>query len=253
MAWSTHISAATEKLPLTYQAVVDTLVNKLQSVLGQNLYACVLYGSAVRGDLVSGVSDLNLLLVLNESTPEAHAAIAECLRGRAHVDPFVIARSGMQRSMAAFAVKFRSISRDYRVLCGEDPFREIAIDQGIARFLCEQAVRNLRLRAVRAFILFGGDGKQYLRFLHHIDAKVFIALSDALRLNGVEIPHDFAERIPVLAAGFDTDVSILNDLLVLKRPKTRLCSPEIREIHGRLFRLLDHVVRWMEKQWPGNL
>lgn len=240
----------TVKLPPAYRAIIEHLIAKLPIVLGKNLYSFVLYGSAVRGDIISGVSDINILLILNESTPEAHVAIAECMRRESKIDPFIITRRGMERSIESFALKFRSIKRDYHVLFGEDPFKELDIKSDTLRFLCEQALRNLRLRTVRAYVLFGDDGAQYLKFLHNVDAKLFIDLSEALRLQGTEIPHEFSDRIAILADGFNVDGSILKDMLTLKSRKTRLSKGEIYNFHSRLFRLLDQAVHWMETQWP---
>src|SRR5438105_1739428 len=114
------VSASTA--PPRLQATVDRAVARLKETLGANLHACVLYGSLVRGDAVDGVSDANLLVVLEASTPEAHEAIADALRGAGGpIEPMIVARQSFDRTARAFAIKFRSISRNYRVLAGADP------------------------------------------------------------------------------------------------------------------------------------
>src|ERR1022692_4512097 len=50
------------------QATLDQAVNALRTELGKNLYSCCVYGSAVRGNSIEGVSDINLLIILNQST-----------------------------------------------------------------------------------------------------------------------------------------------------------------------------------------
>src|SRR5688572_11881374 len=97
----------------------DRAVRALIQGLGENLHSCILYGSAVRGDLLPRTSDVNLLIVLEHSTPDAHRLIAEIIRGGAErVQPFVLGRRGLERSQRVFAIKFRSIKRNYRVLHG---------------------------------------------------------------------------------------------------------------------------------------
>jgi len=61
------------------QTVVDQAVQSLFKELGPNLYSCCLYGSAVRGNFIEGFSDINLLIVLNESNPNAHQAVAKAI------------------------------------------------------------------------------------------------------------------------------------------------------------------------------
>ena len=248
--------ASMSVLSFKTQAALDRAVEALKAPLKDNLYSCVLYGSAVRGDFVPVASDVNLLIVLNESTPEAHAAIVKAVRGKLRIDPFVIGRPGMERSFKSFALKFLSIQRDYKLLYGEDPLTSLNVEKEYEWFLCEQGLRNIRLRLVRGFIVFGEDRRRYTQFLIHWIPTLFIDLSAALRLNGTEIPHDFSERIPVLQRGLDVDTSVLEDLLKLKqKPRLfsfnhRLSSEEVMTFHSRVYRLLTHAVQWMESKRP---
>jgi predicted nucleotidyltransferase len=163
-------------LPPETQAALDRVVAVLTKTLGANLHSLLLYGSAVRGNLVPKVSDLNLLILLEESTPEAHAAITEAIRGPVRIEPFILGRALLARSLQAFAVKFLSIKRNYRVLHGQDPFATLTVDEGLARFLCEQALRNLWLRSVRAYVVFGQDRTRYTRFLTKVTPALFTDL-----------------------------------------------------------------------------
>jgi hypothetical protein len=237
-------------LPPPIQAALDAAVAALKKTLGENLQSLLLYGSAVRGNLQAGVSDLNLLILLEASTPDAHAAIADAIRGPVRIEPFILGRDLLARSMQAFAVKFLSIRRNYRVLHGADPFADLVIDESLAKFLCEQAVRNLRLRCVRAFVVLGHDRPRYSAFLAKLSSALFTDLAEALRRVGTEIPRAYEERIPVLGKAFGADGSVLRDLLALKASPRTLSAAETKEFHSRLFKLLDAAVRWMEAQWP---
>ena len=150
------------------------------------------------------------------------------------------------------------------MLYGADPFESFAVDADIERFLSEQALRNVRLRLVRGFIVFGKNRLRYTQFLIHWIPTIFIDLSAALRLGGTEIPHDFSDRIDVLGRGFETDASVLRDLLALKerppRPSLdlrliwgrRLSSDDIARYHERVFVLLTRAIEWMEARWPSD-
>jgi hypothetical protein len=237
-------------LPAETQGALDAVVASLTKTLGANLHSLVLYGSAVRGNLVPKVSDLNLLILLEESTPEAHAAIAEAIRGPVCIEPFILGRALLARSLQAFAIKFLSIRRNYWVLHGADPLAGLTVDETLARFLCEQAVRNLRLRSVRAFVVLGHDRVRYSKFLSRIPSAVFTDLGEALRRVGTEIPRSYEERIPLFEKVFGADASVLRELLKLRSSEGTLSSDDVRRIHDGLFRLLDAAVRWMEGQWP---
>lgn len=235
----------TRELETTLQRVVKAL----HAGLGENLHSCCVYGSSVRGNAVVGVSDINLLIVLNESTPAAHQEVAGVLQNFSDVDPFVLARRGFERSARAFATKFASIRRNYRVLHGADALSDIRFDAGIERFLCEQAARNLRLRLVYSFVTHSRL-KAYDLFLRRNVTALFVQFSEALRLEQVAMPADFKARIPVFEREFGFDGAVLRELLELKQlPRAGLSEQEVVRWHARLFPVVDAVLGWMESHW----
>lgn len=234
----------------TPQSILDQAVASLRSELGDNLYSCCVYGSAVRGNATEGVSDINLLLILNESNSAAHQATARAIGGLSQIDPFVLARRGFERSVRAFATKFASIKRNYRVIYGADPLADVKVDVNLERFLCEQAVRNLRLRLVYSFVT-RQQNKTYDRFLLRNVTPIFVQFSEALRLTDVTLPNEFDARIGILEKEFKIDGKVLVDLLALKQTPRRLSEPEIVAWHERLFPVVDAVLAWMEAHWPA--
>jgi hypothetical protein len=233
------------------QSLLDQAVTSLKQELGENLYSCCVYGSAVRGNAIEGVSDLNLLIILNQSDAAAHEAVARAIGGRAEIDPFVLGRRGFERSERAFATKFASIQRNYRVLAGADPLATFTVDAGLEKFLCEQALRNLRLRLAHMFIT-RQQGKGYGQFLVRNVTTMFVQFSEALRLNGVTVPSAFEARIPVLEGAFKIQGQVLRDLLALKKAPHRLSDQECIAWHERVFPMVDAVLGSLEAQWPAT-
>jgi hypothetical protein len=230
---------------------LDRVLAALSRELGENLYSCSLYGSAVRGNLVEGVSDINLLIVLNSSDPQAHDAVGRALAGHQNVDPFILGRPGFERSVRAFAAKFASIKRNYRVIHGADPLAEIVIEPALERFLCEQALRNLRLRLAFSYTMRARH-KSYVRFLSRSVTPIFLRLSEILRLSGRAYPEDFAGRVPLMQTEFGGDAGVLRDLLDLKRADGP-SEARAEEWHRRVFPVLDAALAWIEREWPQVL
>lgn len=230
------------------EAILREAVEAVKTALGDNLYACCLYGSAVRGNVIEGVSDINLLIVLNDSTPSAHEALGQALLKFPKVDPFILGRRGFERSARAFAPKFASIRRNYRVLAGADPLKDFQVDRALEKFLCEQTLRNLRLRLVYAFVT-RRQQKGYDRFVVRNITALFVHCSEVLRIEGAEIPADFASRIPLLEQKFQVDGSVLRDLLALKKNPQRMSDAEALRWHERLLPALDRTLGWIEANW----
>jgi len=205
----------------------------------------------VRGNAIDGVSDINLLIILNQSSTAAHEGISRAIGHEPLIDPFVLARKGLERSLHAFAPKFASIKRNYRLLHGQDPLAEMTIDPGLEKFLCEQALRNLRLRLVYSFIT-RQQHKAYDKFVIRNVTAIFVQLSEVLRLHGTGVPTNFEQRVPLMEATFKIDGKVLYDLIALKKSPKRFSEAETEQWHSRLFPLLDSVLNWIESHWPAK-
>ena len=236
----------------TIQETLDRAVSALQRELGENLYSCCVYGSAVRGNAIEGVSDVNVLILLNQSIPAAHQGVANAIGGLPEIDPFVLGRHGFERSLRAFATKFESIKRNYRVLAGADPLAGLKVDPDLEKFLCEQALRNLRLRLIYSFVTRARH-TAYDRYVLNIITPLFIQFSEVLRLNGLAIPTAFGDRIPIFEREFKVDGAMLCDLLALKNSPHRFSEAENISWHERLFPAIDTVLLWIEQHWPADV
>jgi predicted nucleotidyltransferase len=237
-------------MPESLQAILDKVVTSLNKSLGDNLYSCALYGSAVRGNYVENSSDLNLLIIVNDSNPSAHQLIAGVLGDDEHIDPFILSRRGFERSVRAFLPKFASIQRNYRLLAGIDPFAGTTPDPQLERFLCEQALRNLRLRMVYAFVT-RSRRQGYGRFLAQAATPFVVHLAEVLRLDGIAVPKDYQARIPVFEKEMGVDGRVLTDLLAFKQSPRKLSNEEMVAWHERVFPLVDRVLIWLESRWPA--
>jgi hypothetical protein len=232
----------------TLESEEDRAAGALRAALDDNLYSCCLYGSLARGNQIEGHSNINLLIVLNESTLAAHQAIAKTIGGNPKIDPFVVARASFARTVDAFATKFASIQRNYRVLCGADPLAGVQINPQLARFHCEQEVRNLRLRLAYTFVTRQRH-KTYARFLARSVTPLFTQLGEALRLEGLAIPKLFHERIGIFEKQLGIDSTVLHELLALKTARRTLSEAEAAVWHERMISLLDGVLAWIEAHW----
>lgn len=224
-------------------------VAALRRELGENLYSCCLYGSAVRGNAIAGVSDVNLLIVLERSDPAAQDAVARAIGARRGIDPFVLESEGFVRSVRAFAAKFSSIQRNYRVLWGADPLAEITLDPALEKFLCEQALRNLRLRLAYSYVTRARH-QTHGRFMIRSITPLFLRLSEIVRLQGQGLPVEFGERVAVFENFFGMDGQVLRALLALKKNPATLVAEDVGDWHARFFSVVDSALRWIEQNWP---
>ena len=236
--------------PAAWQTTLDETIAALQHALGSNLSSVVLYGSAARGDFVPGVSDLNLLIVLNESNPSAHEALAGVVRSKPDVEPFAIGRPGLLRTARAFPAKFAAIRRTGRTVFGSDPLADIPRFPDLERFAAEQALRNVRLRLVYNFVKRGSDAARYTRFILDFIPALYSACNAVLELEGQAVPRTREAQASLYASLFSVDTGALLELAQLKRKPQPLTAVQVSATHARLFAIVMAALAWTERRWP---
>lgn len=230
--------------------VAEKACTDLKNVLKENLASCILYGSAVRGDMIPGKSDTNLLVVLNHSAPETHRAIAHILKDSPQVVPFVLSKWELPRSCKVFALKFLNIKRFHKLLHGEDVLKDFNPSPTLIQFLCEQSLRNLRLRLKHAYIRMEDKPTAFLELMVRQSSSMIVTLSEILRCLDLPVPQDLDDRATAIGRALDTDASVLSELRKLKRNPEKLSGDEVFQLHSRVYMLLSAALDKVRQQWP---
>lgn len=231
------------------EVALSNILSDLQSHLGQNLHSVIAYGSIVRGDWVPSASDVNLFIVLDQSTPPAHQALSTIYARHPRLSPMIAGREGLPRTFRCFAPKFLSMRRNYRVLHGIDCLKQLNVEPNEERFLVEQALRNLRMRCIHAFVTQSRDTRRYTQLALRFRAAATTHISSMFRLGGLEPPRQHLARLPMMERELGRDASVLADLGIVKKENRRLRNDEIATIHLRLHALLGAALKWIETRW----
>ena len=218
-----------------------------EDALGDNLYSLIQYGSSVKNES-DNAGNINILVVLNRSTPEAHNAIHQIILAEPQIEPFILGKRGFERTVLSFAVKFLSISRHYKLLSGQDVLADLNISLKHERFLAEQALRNLRLKIIHCYAKRGAS-KTYVRFVTSIMTSIIVDISEVLRCEQKNVPIKYSDRIASFTQQFDFEVTILNQLIALKKKPRSLTQYEVQALHRNLFIVLDNILLYIENHW----
>jgi len=138
----------------TWETIVASLVNDLdQSLAGR--YSAVLYGSAARGDWVAGVSDINLLLVLDDTSPASLRGLAQPFtnwRRSGNAPPIVLSREEWAGAADAFPIEVTDILHAYKVVKGADPVAGMRVSPADLRTLLEHELLGKLLQLRRGYV-----------------------------------------------------------------------------------------------------
>jgi hypothetical protein len=192
----------------TSTASPERLAEKLATVLSNRLQSVVLYGSAAAGDFVPGISNFNLLVIVDplgiEELNLLSPAISEWSKD-GHPNPLFFTPQQLADSLDAFPIEMLDIQQSRRALWGHDLLAEIRVDPAHLRRQVEreltgkllklrgrylvterkpQAVEDLMLRSLSTFlVLFRAALRLYQNTVP--DTKL-----DALRALSEHIPFD---------------------------------------------------------------
>ncbi|HEY1343108.1 MAG TPA: nucleotidyltransferase domain-containing protein [Bryobacteraceae bacterium] len=206
------------------EKALDQLVDRLKKAHGERLVSVVLYGSAASGDHQAAFSDLNVLCVLADVTPEAMRSSEEIFRWwreQGSPAPLLLSENEMMESTDCFAIEFHDMRRDHRILHGRDVVSSLPVDDSFYRAQVEHELRAklLRLRQKAAGMLSDPD---LLRRLLLDSLSTFCVLfRHALALHGVEPPVKKRDVIARARDQFGFDALPFDKLLDIREERLK--------------------------------
>ncbi|MBL8111940.1 MAG: nucleotidyltransferase domain-containing protein [Acidobacteria bacterium] len=180
--------ASLSALPKETHAVLDELASALERAAGPNLAALVVHGSAVRGDFEPARSDVDVVVVLHDSSLERLDEVAEPLllaRNAGRVEAMILRLDEIARSADVFPVFYADIAERHVVVAGSArPFDGLEIEKRHLRLRLEQELREHKIRMKRAAVDASGQPRALAGALERKLRQVRSPLRALLKLKG---------------------------------------------------------------------
>jgi predicted nucleotidyltransferase len=194
----------------------------ITSAAGENLSGLVLYGSLARGRHRPGRSDVNVVVLLVDTSTESLAAIAPALRAAwrsVQLEPFILKPSEIQSMSDAFPTKLLDIQDHHILLMGENPFAELKVDREHIRLRVEQELRNIALRMRRRYVSIFDDPTLLQAALANVAVSLKVELAALMRLAGKDLPSEStsAAVLDAAAVEFSLDRDALARVAAMRR------------------------------------
>ncbi len=144
--------------PDRLEAALDRLVEQLGESQVPVDFA-VLYGSAARGDWDPARSDVNLLLVVSDPSPESLKRLSATLTAwheSGFTPPLLLGRSEWLRATDVFPIEITDMRLCHRTLVGADPLDGLTVPANDLRRALESELRGKLMRLRQAFVRFHG-------------------------------------------------------------------------------------------------
>jgi predicted nucleotidyltransferase len=172
--------------------VVSPLLSEADRMLGSR-YSAVLYGSAARGDFIPGHSDVNLMLIVEDTTPEILRSLGQALkpwRKARLAPPLLMSRQEWERATDAFPIEITDMRANYRVLRGVDPLTSARVLQSDLRRALEREFRGKLLRLRQGYAAASPDAAALGALATQSAGTVMVLLRTLLTLLGKTAPAD---------------------------------------------------------------
>ena len=248
MADTTEVVSVLEGLdaPPAIRDAISRLADDLARAAGANLAGLILYGGLARGRYRAGKSDINVVVLLGDTSTESLAAIAPILRAAwraVRVEPFILKVSEVPRLAEVFPTKVLDIQTHRVVLMGRDPFAGIEVSREQIRLRVEQGLCNLALRLRRRYISIFDDPRALATTLADAAVPFKVELAALLQLAGNDEPSEStsAAVLESAAVAFNLDREALSLIAALRRDAT---LPE--DLAGLYNRVLAAISRAAE-------
>ena len=225
---------------------LDAFTTRLKGLTSLDPSA-VLYGSAARGDWVAGRSDVNLLVLVDDTTPAALRRLTPAVtawHSQGFAPPLIMGREEWRRSVDVFPIEISDMQLCHTVLCGTDPVLGMAVDPVDLREAVEKELRGKLVRLRQAYVRFGDAGAILGGFAVASISTYFAQLRWIAVLSRKAPGGSARETAAALGLELGPDAAIAVDIAEHRGQKEWNCSPDtfVRyiELVRRTVELVDH-------------
>jgi hypothetical protein len=184
------------------------LAQELRTTFGEDLRSVVLYGSVARGEVVPGVSDVNVLVLLEDVGSSQLAAAANLVLDwirKGNTPPRIYAMDEWNGMRDTFAIEMSDMQDARLVLDGEDPVAGDSVDPADLRTHAESEMRQTLFNMRTRQLICANDPAELGRLLLAGLPSFAAYMRAALRLSGEQPGLDSERVIESLAARIGAD------------------------------------------------
>ncbi|THJ24764.1 MAG: hypothetical protein CAF45_004290 [Nitrospira sp. CG24E] len=244
-----------EGLPDNTQKLLWAYVRAVEGKFGEQLEGLLLYGSAVRGEFLSGRSNLNILLLVSSydsAVLKQYSALHRQWSKEQIVAPLFLTEEELHRSAGVFPLEFLEIQEQHRVLGGRDPFIGFHVKTDRLREAVAQGFMSHLMRLRQRYVEGGGGDEATTILLPLSITSIIPLLRGVQRLLGRPVLSLSDAVIKDVAEQLHLDLQSLLEVWLLKRGQTSPGPHEMPRLFDRYLQATTLLTRVAEQQLPSE-
>jgi hypothetical protein len=224
--------------------IVDEFVKRVREAGGANVESVILFGSAVAGDFHEGLSNVNLLCVLRDSSFQSLQAltpVAQWWDKQKQPPPLCMTKQEVERSTDVFTIELLDMKQHHRLLFGADVLSMLQIPMDLHRVQVEYELRE-KLLLLRQHILVASDNDSRLLDILLRSVPSFSTLfRHALIALGDSSPATRRDAIGTLAQRIGFDGSAVLQALDVREKKIERKNLAMKDLASRYLAAVEKV------------
>lgn len=239
------------QIPLTLRKELKHFCEELVASCRDKMISITVIGSAAAGDFLSGLSDLNLLVVFSELELKQIDDIAAKARkwcNRSKISPRFISKRNLMSSLRYFPIDFWTMQKTRIVIYGEDILKNITIQKEDLLWQLRHEIKGLRMRLKQQFWRTGDDvGSAKSALVADFNTVVYLS-KILLYLKGASVPDTKDRVIELTKKEFNTDIKPDKTAMFIKLRSIKLKKSDIIQLYEELLkyiRTIDDIARQM--------
>lgn len=233
---------------------IEEFVKRAREAAGANIESIILFGSAVAGDFHPGLSNINLLCVLRDSSFKALQALSPAANwwdGKKQPPPLCVTKQELQRSTDVFTIELLDMQQHHRVLFGENVLKDLHIPMDLHRVQVEYELRE-KLMLLRQHMLLAANNDSRLWDLLLRSAPSFSTLfRHALVAMGDVKQVTRREAVSTLAGRVGFDASAILQVLDVRERKADRKNINVVDLAARYLAAVEKVTAAVD-MGPGQ-
>ena len=231
--------------------ILEPFLAKVDAAIGPE-YSAVLYGSVARGENIPGLSDINLLLVLERLSADILARLEPPFSGWVEQNlppPLLMTREEWARASDVFPVEISDMKTAYRTLRGADPVAPLSIGPADHRRALERDFRGKLNRLRQAFVPSERDPESLGIFARQSIASVAVLYRSLLVLENEPVPADMGTVFVHAGRLVGFKAAILVDIAAHRADEGWKCP---REAFEDYLSAVERTVAYVDQLQPGD-
>ena len=223
----------------------ESFLLSLKSCFNENLLSVMLYGSYVSGNFVKGVSDINVLIILEKPNPEQIEVMGRMTHRmikRNRITPLVLTREEFNNSADVFPMEYFDIKDRKEVIHGTDETESLTLTMKNLRHQIEDRLRG-EIASLRQLVIASRGKPRVLRHLLKVwSGSLHAVFRGLLRLGKVDpVPVESSDVLKKVNEAFKIDTIPFTEINKLRSGVKFDPKPLTQNLLGKLEELIRIV------------